>query len=72
MYRVLPMARILTGKTDGLILDYSDGSRDEPGNPDRDDWGHIDLTFFQRPSHLVEGIEVNEEGLPSSYRKCCI
>ena len=72
MYRVLPMARILSGKIDGLILDYSDGSRDEPGYPDRDDWGHIDLTFFQTPSHLVEGIEVNEEGLPTSYRECVI
>ncbi len=72
MYRTLPIARIFSGKTDGLILDYSDGSRDEPGYPDRDDWGYIDLTFFQTPSHMVEGIEVNEEGLPINYRECAI
>jgi len=72
MYRPIPSTRILYGKNYGLVLDYSDGSRDEPGHPDRNDWAHLDLTFFQKPSPLVEGIEV-QEGIPSSiYRKCCI
>jgi hypothetical protein len=61
MYRPLPFMRILYGKKDGLVLDYSDGSRNESSHPDYDDWAHIDLTFFQRPSPLVEGIEVVEE-----------
>jgi hypothetical protein len=34
-------------------LDYSDGTN---GKNDYDDWGNIDLTFFQRSSVLGGGI----------------
>lgn len=35
------------------LLDYSDGTH---GENDKDDWGNIDLTFFQRPSIYIEGV----------------
>ncbi|UCH71504.1 MAG: hypothetical protein JSW62_03650 [Thermoplasmatales archaeon] len=49
---------VLLGKDyKGLMLDYSDGSRNEPNRPDCDDWAQLDISFFQRSSPLVEGIE---------------
>jgi hypothetical protein len=43
------------------VLDYSDGSH---GIRDSDDWGYIDLTYFQRPKpEANEGIEREVEDL---------
>lgn len=59
MYR--PFINRFRGKDyDGLVLDYSDGSRDEPGRPDRNDWGMIDLAFFKKSSYR-SGIDYWEE-----------
>ncbi|UCH72171.1 MAG: hypothetical protein JSW62_01085 [Thermoplasmatales archaeon] len=35
------------------VYDYSDGSN---GEYDHDDWGSLDLTFFQKPSLRMEGL----------------
>ena len=55
MYR--PFLYRLIGKNFGLVLDYSDGTRDEFGHPDHNDWDHIDLSYFQKSSSIIEGIE---------------
>ena len=39
------------------LFDYSDGTH---GSNDYDDWGNIDLTFFQRPSKVMEGLGWDE------------
>jgi hypothetical protein len=57
MYRPTLYHRFILGKDYGLIFEYSDGSRNEPDHPDCDDWSHIDISFFQKTSPLVEGIE---------------
>jgi len=57
MYRPAPNLRILWGKDYGLMLDYSDGSRNETGHPDCDDWSQLDISYFQKSAHLIEGIE---------------
>ena len=58
MYRPAPHLRILWGKDYGLMLDYSDGSRNETGHPDCDDWSQLDISYFQKSAHLIEGIEI--------------
>ena len=57
MYRPAPHLRILWGKDYGLLLDYSDGRRNETGHPDCDDWKQLDISYFQKSSHMIEGIE---------------
>lgn len=54
MYR--PFLMRFAGKNYGLVLDYSDGSRNEPDHPDQNDWGIIDLRYFKRPTYM-EGLE---------------
>ncbi|MFO7677220.1 MAG: hypothetical protein R6V50_02385 [Thermoplasmatota archaeon] len=53
MYR--PGFMRLWGKNYGLLLDYSDGSRNEPDRPDTNDWEQIDLRYFKRPVYM-EGL----------------
>lgn len=53
MYR--PGFMRLQGKNYGLLLDYSDGSRHTPENPDNNDWGEIDLRYFKNPNYM-EGL----------------
>ncbi|MDG6219465.1 MAG: hypothetical protein QCI00_08505 [Candidatus Thermoplasmatota archaeon] len=50
MYR--PFVMRFFGKNYGLVLDYSDGSRDEPNHPDRNDWEVIDLRFFKQQVYI--------------------
>ena len=50
------ITRIVLRKNYGSLLDYSDGSRNEPDCPDCNDWGHLDISFFQTASGMVEGI----------------
>ena len=40
---------------DRELIDYSDGKN---GKYDADDWGSLDLTFFQTSSEEMEGIGV--------------
>jgi hypothetical protein len=56
MYRPTLLSRIFLGKNYGSLLDYSDGSRDKPDSPDCNDWEHLDISFFQTASGMVEGI----------------
>jgi hypothetical protein len=49
MYR--PLFMRFFGKNYGLVLDYSDGSRDEPNFPDRNDWGMIYIGHFKTPQY---------------------
>ncbi len=54
MYR--PFLMRFVGKNYGLVMDYSDGSRNETGHPDNNDWGEIDLRYFKTPNYW-EGLQ---------------
>lgn len=43
------------------LFDYSDGSH---GEGDKDDWGNIDLAYFQRTSEELEGLGFDASGPP--------